>query len=60
MRREGFELLVSKPEVILKDIDGVQCEPYEDLQIDVPDRYSGAGHRFPRPPFGRYAQYELR
>jgi GTP-binding protein len=41
MRREGFELLVSKPEVILKDIDGVQCEPYEDLQIDVPDRYSG-------------------
>ncbi len=42
MRREGFELLVSKPEVIIKKIDGVDCEPYEDLQIDVPDQYTGA------------------
>ncbi|MFA6587235.1 MAG: translational GTPase TypA [Bacilli bacterium] len=42
MRREGFELEVSKPEVILKDIDGVSCEPFEDLQIDVPDEYAGA------------------
>ncbi len=41
MRREGFELQVSKPEVIIKEIDGVKCEPYEDLQIDVPDDYLG-------------------
>ena len=37
MRREGFELQVSKPEVILKEIDGVVCEPFEDLQIEVPE-----------------------
>ena len=41
MRREGFELQVSKPAVIIKEIDGVQCEPYEDLQIDVPEEYVG-------------------
>ncbi len=41
MRREGFELQVSKPEVILKTIDGVVCEPYEDVQIDVPNDYLG-------------------
>ena len=41
MRREGFELQVSKPKVILKEIDGKVCEPYEDLQIDVPDEYLG-------------------
>ncbi|CCZ57152.1 gTP-binding protein TypA/BipA [Clostridium sp. CAG:762] len=35
MRREGFELQVSKPEVILKEINGVICEPYEDVQIEV-------------------------
>lgn len=37
MRREGYELQVSKPEVILKEIDGVVCEPYEDVQIEVPE-----------------------
>jgi GTP-binding protein len=37
MRRENFELQVSKPQVILKEIDGVVCEPYEDLQIECPD-----------------------
>ncbi len=42
MRREGFELQVSKPTVITKEIDGVECEPFEDLQIDVPDEYAGA------------------
>ena len=42
MRREGFELLVSKPEVIIKKINGIDCEPFEDLQIDVPDQYVGA------------------
>ena len=41
MRREGFELQVSKPAVIIKEIDGVKCEPYEDLQIDVPEEYVG-------------------
>lgn len=42
MRRTGFELQVSKPMVITKVIDGVECEPFEDLQIDVPDEYAGA------------------
>lgn len=42
MRREGFEMQVSKPTVIIKEIDGVECEPFEDLQIDVPDEYAGA------------------
>jgi len=42
MRREGFELQVSKPAVIIKEIDGVKCEPYEDLQIDVPEEYVGS------------------
>ena len=37
MRREGFELQVSKPKVILKEIDGVTMEPYEELQIEVPE-----------------------
>ena len=37
MRREGYELQVSKPRVIVKEIDGVKCEPYEDLQIEVPE-----------------------
>ena len=41
MRREGFELEVSKPRVIKKEIDGVMCEPYEELQIDVPEEYVG-------------------
>ncbi|AZN40502.1 translational GTPase TypA [Paenibacillus albus] len=42
MRREGFELQVSKPEVIVKDIDGVRSEPYERLLIDVPEESMGA------------------
>ena len=41
MRREGFELQVSKPQVIKKEIDGVMCEPYEDVQIDCPEEYVG-------------------
>jgi GTP-binding protein len=41
MRREGYELEVSKPQVIIKEIDGVKCEPYEDLQIDVPNEFVG-------------------
>ena len=41
MRREGFELQISKPEVIIKEIDGVKCEPYEALQIEVPEETVG-------------------
>ena len=41
MRREGFELEVGKPQVIIKEINGVKCEPYEDVIIDVPDEYVG-------------------
>ena len=41
MRREGFELEVSKPQVIIKEINGVKCEPYEDLLIDVPNEFVG-------------------
>lgn len=42
MRREGFELQVSKPEVIIKEIDGVRCEPVERVQIDVPEEHTGS------------------
>ncbi|WP_339145672.1 MULTISPECIES: translational GTPase TypA [unclassified Sutcliffiella] len=42
MRREGFELQVSKPEVIIRNIDGVKSEPVERVQIDVPEDYTGA------------------
>jgi len=42
MRREGFELQVSRPKVILKEIDGTTCEPFEDVQIDTPEEYMGA------------------
>ena len=41
MRREDFELQVSKPQVIAKEIDGVICEPYEDLQVECPDESIG-------------------
>jgi len=41
MRREGFELQLSKPQVIIKEIDGVKCEPVERVQIDVPEDYQG-------------------
>jgi GTP-binding protein len=42
MRREGFELCVGKPEVILKDIDGVKCEPIEQLVVDCPEASQSA------------------
>ncbi len=42
MRREGFELQVSKPKVIVKDIDGVKCEPYEEVFIEAPDECIGS------------------
>jgi len=42
MRREGFELQVSKPKIIEKEIDGIKCEPFEEVQIDVPDEFVGS------------------
>ncbi|MFT9848169.1 translational GTPase TypA [Aneurinibacillus sp. REN35] len=42
MRREGYELQVSKPEVIVREIDGVKSEPTERLIIDIPEEYTGA------------------
>ncbi len=42
MRREGYELQVSQPQVIIKDIDGVKSEPFEELTIDTPDEFTGA------------------
>ena len=42
MRREGFEFSISRPEVIVKEIDGVKCEPFEHLVTDIPDEFSGA------------------
>lgn len=42
MRREGYELQVSKPKVIIRDIDGVKCEPVERVQIDVPEDSLGS------------------
>ena len=41
MRREGFELEVSRPQVIIKEIDGCKCEPYEDLSVEVPNDFVG-------------------
>ncbi|MDE6532719.1 MAG: translational GTPase TypA [Muribaculaceae bacterium] len=40
MRREGYELQVGQPQVIIKEIDGVKCEPVESLTINVPEEYS--------------------
>ena len=41
MRREGYELQVGQPKVIIKEIDGVKCEPVEEMTVDCPDEYSG-------------------
>ena len=41
MRREGYELQVGQPQVILKEIDGKKCEPVEELTIDLPEEFSG-------------------
>jgi GTP-binding protein len=42
MRREGFELAVSRPRVVIREIDGVTCEPYESLSVDVEETHQGA------------------
>lgn len=41
MRREGFELQIGQPQVIMRQIDGVKCEPVEELTIDLPEPVSG-------------------
>ena len=41
MRREGYELTVGQPQVLVKHIDGKKCEPYENLVVDVPQEFSG-------------------
>ncbi|MFN1208153.1 translational GTPase TypA, partial [Enterococcus lactis] len=41
LRREGYELQVSRTQVIIREVDGQQCEPFESVQIDTPDEYSG-------------------
>jgi GTP-binding protein len=42
MRREGYELSVSQPKVIIKEIDGVKSEPFEEVTVDVPSEYQGS------------------
>ncbi|HYU68551.1 MAG TPA: translational GTPase TypA [Burkholderiales bacterium] len=42
MRREGYELAVSRPRVVIKEIDGVKCEPFEILTVDVEEQHQGA------------------
>ncbi|KRN29392.1 GTP-binding protein TypA BipA [Lactobacillus selangorensis] len=42
MRREGYELQLSRPQVIYRDIDGETCEPFESVQIDTPSEYTGS------------------
>jgi GTP-binding protein len=41
MRREGYEMQVSQPQVIIKDIDGVKSEPFEEITIDIPNEFQG-------------------
>ena len=40
MRREGYEMTIGQPQVIIREIDGVKCEPYESMVVDVPDEYA--------------------
>ncbi len=56
MRREGFELQVSRPEVIVKEIDGVKHEPVERVTVDVPDEYVGAVTQVVAPRKGRITE----
>ena len=43
MRREGYEFAVSRPEIIRREIDGVRCEPVEDVVVEMPERCAGRG-----------------
>ena len=46
MRREGYELQIGQPQVIIKEIDGVKCEPIEELTVDLPENLSGRAVEF--------------
>jgi GTP-binding protein len=46
MRREGYEMQIGQPQVIIKEIDGVKCEPIEELKIDLPENVSGRAVEF--------------
>jgi len=46
MRREGYELQIGQPQVIIKEIDGIKCEPVEELTIDLPENLSGRAVEF--------------
>lgn len=46
MRREGYELQIGQPQVIIKEVDGVKCEPIEELTIDLPENVSGRAVEF--------------
>jgi len=46
MRREGYEMQIGQPQVIIKEIDGVKCEPIEELTIDIPENLSGRAVEF--------------
>ena len=46
MRREGYELQIGQPQVIIKEIDGEKCEPIEELTIDLPENVSGRAVEF--------------
>ena len=46
MRREGYELQIGQPQVIIREIDGVKCEPIEELTIDLPEHVSGRAVEF--------------
>ncbi|MFZ9138934.1 MAG: translational GTPase TypA [Bacilli bacterium] len=58
MRREGFELEVSKPRVILKEINGTLCEPYEELVMDIPHEYLGSIMDYVSPRQGQLLHME--
>jgi GTP-binding protein len=58
MRREGFELEVSKPRVIIKEINGTLCEPYEELVMDIPHEYLGSIMDYVSPRQGELLHME--
>jgi GTP-binding protein len=57
MRREGYELTVGQPQVLVKYINDKKCEPYEILVVDVPAEYSGRVIDIVTQPQGRIARY---
>ena len=58
MRREGYELQIGQPQVIIKEIDGVKNEPVEELTIDLPENVSGKAIEMVTLAKGRNAEYD--